>query len=140
MYYIGVISTVLVIPMWSDRIGRKWITIISYFIFMIAILGILMAHDLIWLYILVFITGVTFPGRAIVGLSWLIEYMKVTRKQRVLFIKLLSYPILIIIYTLTFQFGTRHYQIVWYVTLVICLTATVYQMFVVPESANFLAE
>ena len=80
MYYIGVISTVLVIPWWSDKIGRRWITLGSYFVFMLAILGILLAHELIWLYIFVFITGMTFAGRAIVGMSWLIEYQKNTKK------------------------------------------------------------
>ena len=80
MYYIGVISTVLVIPWWSDKIGRRWITLVSYFIFLIAIVGILLAHDLITLYVLVFITGTTFAGRAIVAMSWLIEYQKNSNK------------------------------------------------------------
>lgn len=140
MYYIGVIATVLVIPWWSDKIGRKWITIVNYYIFMLAITGILLSNDLIWLYVFVFITGATFPARAIVAVSWLLEYQKNSRKQTVLFIKLLSYPIMIIFFTLIFQFGTRHYVYIWLVALLFCLAATIYQMFLVPESANFLVE
>ena len=74
VYYIGIIVTVLIIPWWSDKIGRRWIVITSYYIFILAITGILLAHDLIWLYIFVFITGTTFPGRAIVAISWLLEF------------------------------------------------------------------
>ena len=140
MYYIGVISTVLIIPWWSDQIGRQWITLVSYYIFMGSILGILLAHDLIWLYFFVFISGSTFPGRAIVGMSWLLEYQKNSSRQFVLFFKLLSYPVLIIIFTLIFQFGTRHYVYVWIVILILSLIATIYQNFIIPESSNWLVE
>lgn len=82
--------------------GRRWITIVSYYIFLLAIVGILVSHDIVWLYVFVFITGTTFPGRAIVGMSWLLEFNKKSKRQLVMFIKLISYPILIIIYTLVF--------------------------------------
>ena len=140
MYYIGVISTVLVVPWWSDQIGRRWITLVSYFVFMVAVIGILLAHDLIWLYVFVFITGMTFAGRAIVAMSWLIEYQKNSKKQLVLFVKLLSYPMQIIIFTLIFQFGTRHYCYVWLVTTFLCFFVTIVQLIIIPESANWLAE
>lgn len=80
MYYLGIISTVIVVPWWSDSAGRRWITLMSYYFFMIAMFGILMAHELIWLYIFVFITGTTFPGRAIVAISWLLEFQKKSKK------------------------------------------------------------
>lgn len=140
MYYIGIIATVLVIPWWSDRIGRKWITISSYLIFLLAIIGILVSTELIWLYVLVFITGTTFPGRAIVALSWLLEYQKNSRKQRTLFLKLLSYPVLVIIFTLCFQFGTRNYRYIVLISSLCMLIGTSYQVFFVPESANYLYE
>lgn len=57
-----------------------------------------------------------------------------------LFIKLVSYPLMIIIFTLIFQFGTRHYYYVWLVTTFLCLCATIIQLVIVPESANWLAE
>lgn len=107
---------------------------------MIAIFGIMVAHDLIWLYVFVFITGATFPGRAIVAISWLMEYQKKSAKQLILFFKLISMPILIIIFTLIYQFGTRHYRYVWIVAYSLCLAATVYEMIYVPESPNFLVE
>ena len=76
MYWIGVITTVIVVPWWSDQVGRRWIVLASFYIFMIAMFCILMAHNLIALYIFVFITGMTFPGRSIVAMSWLLEYQR----------------------------------------------------------------
>ena len=74
MYCVGIISTVIIVPWYSDRIGRRWLSLLSYYVLMIAMFGILMAHDLIWLYIFAFVAGSTFPGRTIVALNWLLEY------------------------------------------------------------------
>lgn len=74
MYYIGIITTVILIPWWSDKIGRRSISLANFYIFMIAIFGIVVGNDLIMLYIMIFIAGATFPARAIVAMSWLLEF------------------------------------------------------------------
>ena len=74
MYYFGIITTVILVPYWSDRVGRRWISLASFYVFMIAMFGIFMARDSIWLYVFVFITGTTFPGRANVAINWLLEF------------------------------------------------------------------
>ena len=54
------LTTVLIIPYYSDRVGRKWIAIISYLVFIFVVGGILLATDIIWLYILGQDTGCAF--------------------------------------------------------------------------------
>ena len=51
MYFIGLITTVLIIPWISDKYGRKWPTVGSYVVFIIAAFGILLSSDIIALYV-----------------------------------------------------------------------------------------
>jgi len=74
MFFFGVITTVMFIPYLADRIGRKWIYIISYFVFILVVVGILFATDIIWIYALQFISGTTFAGRIVVGIIYLVEF------------------------------------------------------------------
>lgn len=74
MYYIGMLCTIVVLPMIADKYGRKWVFNISFLIFIISTIGILVANDLVWLYIFLFISGATIGGRSVVGINYLLEF------------------------------------------------------------------
>ena len=74
IFFAGVITTIIVIPWLADRIGRKWIFVTSYFVFILVCVGILFATNIYWLYVFVFISGTTFAGRIVVALIYLIEF------------------------------------------------------------------
>jgi MFS family permease len=74
MYFIGVITFILIIPYLADKFGRKYIVFVSYIVFIAAIIGILFSNLLIQLYIFLFFAGATFGGRIVVGLNYLLEF------------------------------------------------------------------
>ena len=47
MYFIGVITFILIIPYLADKFGRKYIVFVSYIVFISAIIGILFSSLLI---------------------------------------------------------------------------------------------
>lgn len=74
MYFIGVISTILLIPWLSDKYGRRWIALTCYIVLITATIFLMLSTDLIMLYVLQFIIGATFGGRIITGVAWLVEF------------------------------------------------------------------
>ena len=75
LYYAGVITTIILVTWLSDKYGRKTIVLVNYFLFMIVVVGIMIAHDLITLYILIFICGATFGGRVVVSINFVMEFI-----------------------------------------------------------------
>ena len=59
----------------SDVFGRKWIFIGTLFVLICACLGFLFARSLNELYIYMFMMGLTFPGRIIVGANYAYEFL-----------------------------------------------------------------
>ena len=74
MYYIGMLCFIVIVPMIADKYGRKWVFNINFFIFILSTVGILVANDLVWLYIFLFISGGTIGGRSVVGINYMLEF------------------------------------------------------------------
>lgn len=138
MYYIGMLCFIVIVPMIADRYGRKWVFQINYFIFIISTIGILISSDLMWLYIFLFISGGTIGGRSVVGINYFLEFQQAKKKNLTIFLRLMAYSLLIIIYTLIFEKGTRNTKIVLLISLIITILCTIYILIVVPESPQFL--
>ena len=75
-FFIGVLvgSTVLPLGFLSDIIGRKWIFVGTLVLLIIACTGFIFAHSLEELYVYMFLYGITFPGRLIVGINYAYEF------------------------------------------------------------------
>ena len=73
-YYAGVVATVILVPWLADNYGRKVPLVTNYIVFLGAALGIVLSHDLNWLYVYLFIGGMTFGARIIVALNYLVEF------------------------------------------------------------------
>lgn len=140
MYYIGMLCFIVVVPMIADRHGRRWVFQINFAIFIFATFGILLATDLVWLYIFLFISGGTIGGRSVVGINYMLEFQQAKKKDLAIFLRLMAYSILIIVYTAIFQFGTRDYRLVTWVSLVVTILCTIYIFIFVPESPQYLCE
>lgn len=137
VYFAGVLSTVIFVPMLADAYGRKWNAFISYVVFIVSVILILLMSDLMVLYVLLFIAGSTFGGRAIVNFNYVVEFIHERRKQLVVFLKLLWASLFIILFTAEFQFMTKSYYLVASIFLVCCIGGTIYVFVAVPESPVF---
>ena len=76
-FFIGVLcgSTIIPLGFLSDIIGRKWIFVGSIVVLLISCIGFLFADTIEELYIFMFIYGITFPGRLIVGQNYAYEFI-----------------------------------------------------------------
>jgi MFS family permease len=82
-FFIGVLvaSTIIPVGYLSDVIGRKWLFIGSIVVLQIACLGFIFATSLDQLYIFMFLIGITFPGRIIVGVNYAYELVHVSVRE-----------------------------------------------------------
>lgn len=130
--------TILIVPWLADTFGRKWNVLINQVLFMAAVLGVMLGHSLEGLYACMFVCGATFAGRVIVAINYLLEFMVVSNKEFVIFLKLAIGSAIVMIYTLIIQFGTRHWLQVAWAFLALDLVGTVYIALLVPESPLYL--
>lgn len=65
-----VASTVIPVGLLSDMFGRKWIFVATLGLLIVACIGFLYAKSLEELYVYMFMLGITFPGRIIVGINF----------------------------------------------------------------------
>lgn len=77
-FFIGVLvaSTLVPIGLLSDLYGRKWVFVATLCILITACIGFLTAKSLEELYVYMFLLGMTFPGRLIVGINYAQEFQK----------------------------------------------------------------
>jgi len=75
-FFIGVLvaSTILPIGFLSDVVGRKWIFVGTLGILVLSCFGFIIATTLDELYVYMFLLGVTYPGRMIVGINYAYEF------------------------------------------------------------------
>jgi len=75
-FFIGVIvsSTIVPVGYLSDQWGRKWLFIGTLGLLLVALTGFFFATSLDQLYIFMFLFGMTFPGRIIVGINYAYEF------------------------------------------------------------------
>ena len=64
----------------ADKIGRKWIVVIGYYIFCLIVIGIFLGHDITTLYVLIFLAGMTFGSRVIVSIVYTLEFISEKNK------------------------------------------------------------
>lgn len=138
-YFAGVVLTILWVPLISDRcFGRRKIFLISYTIFIIGFSGLIWSHSLIETYVYMFIIGACFPGRIIIGLTYLIEFFNPDQAKNVVTYFFLSEPIFLILLTAWYQFIDRSWFAIFIITLVCISVAFVWYIFMVPESPKWL--
>ena len=75
-FFIGVLvaSTIIPVGFLSDIVGRRWPFIVTLVVLTISCIGFIFANSLEQLYIFMFLLGLTFPGRMIVGINYAYEF------------------------------------------------------------------
>ena len=99
MYFLGVLSTMLVVPPLADIYGRKWVVTITYFVGVISLFGLFMTHNIYEAYFYFFLLGTTFAGKFVVGYNYLLEFNKKIFYDIILYIALVSVPTAVILMT-----------------------------------------
>jgi MFS family permease len=114
MYFAGVVATILVVPIISDRcFGRRWPFLISLVFFIVALLGLILSHNIYQTYVWMFILGACFAGRVVIGLTYFLEMMNPAMNKTVMTFFFLTEPVLLILLTFWYQFIDRSWVLVF---------------------------
>ena len=90
------------VPWLADKYGRKWAVLTSIYVFSFSVLVIMEGSELVILYVFLFIAGMTYGGRIVVGINYQLEFMPSSTQEILLTVKLFCSPILLIILTIIF--------------------------------------
>ena len=139
IFFIGVISTVLIIPPLSDRCcGRKAIFIGGVIVYIIAYIGIICSTNIYEFYVFQFLNGASYASKVIVGLNYLTEFIPSYKQDIMVYMFLLVEPFTIIFLTFWYQMIDRHWFNIALIFLILICAAVTYFYFFVPESAKWL--
>lgn len=139
MFFIGVISTLLIVPPLSDKCcGRKPAYIIGVFVYLIAYIGIICSTNLYEFYVYQFLNGATFASKVVVGLSYIAEFIPSERHKGIIFTFLLVEPFSIIFLTFWYQVVDRSWYNIAVIYVVLISISFVYMLIFVPESPKWL--
>jgi MFS family permease len=64
LYFVGLCVTIIPVPLLADKpVGRKWMVFIGNVLLIIAMIGLILTHNIYESYVYFFITGMSFSGR-----------------------------------------------------------------------------
>ena len=75
IYFAGLCIAILILPPLADGIGRRWPVFIGNLALIICMIGLIFTHNIYEAYVFFFLDGVSFAGKAIVCLTYLIEFV-----------------------------------------------------------------
>lgn len=88
MFWIGLVSTAILLTWISDKCGRRWVYTISLTVLLVVFTLILFQSKLIALYVLMFLVGATYGGRFIVQFNYFLEYWPMDRRNLLTFLRM----------------------------------------------------
>lgn len=132
-----VASTIIPVGYLSDVLGRRWIFITTLFVLLIACIGFIFATSIEQLYIFMFLFGITFPGRMIVGINYAYEFQTKVWAEYVQPVNQYVQGFTLILTAFYFQCISKSiiYLEITHVIFVIYLLVQTYVLF--PESPRF---
>lgn len=74
IYFAGVVFGIVILPPLADLIGRRWPVLIGNIVLIICMIGLIFTHNLYEAYVYMFLDGVSFAGKVIVCLTYVIEF------------------------------------------------------------------
>ena len=109
-YFLGIISTMVFVPVLTDTYGRKSIFVITMLTSIIGQIGLLYSTSLSITTFFVFMIGATWPGKRVTGLNYILEFMPTTTSRDfILVFTLFDYPSVYLLSTLY-----QHVDPSWY--------------------------
>lgn len=107
MFFVGVIATLIIIPPLADKLGRKWIFLISNIVSCIGQLGLILSDNIYEAYFFSFLIGATFSGKIVVGLNYMLEFNRPKWNETIVYLLLVAESITTILMTVWYQFIDR---------------------------------
>ena len=137
MYLVGVIASLLLVPLAADKCGRKLPFSLTIIVSLFSQAGMIWSHALLETYAYEFLLGLTFGGRIIVGFSYVLEYCPPEFHEYITVMVLVTESVGTICIALWYRYVDHAWLNVHIVLFVFsCLTGLFY-IFFVPESPKW---
>jgi MFS family permease len=101
-FFVGIISTILIVPAFSDSIGRKRIFLLTMIISFLSQLLLIITNSLNFALLLLIVQGMTFPGKNVVGLNLLLEQCPGDMQEGVVDFYMYFEPLMMVFVTFSF--------------------------------------
>lgn len=84
-FFVGVIFGLVTLPGIADVYGRRNPFIFTLVVSCVAQLGLLITSNFNWAVLFMILCGITFPGKNVVGLNYLVEFLPDVQRENVMF-------------------------------------------------------
>ena len=139
-FFLGILVAMFIVPPIADRMGRRTIFIATMIKSVIGQVGLIYSNQLELSAFFFFILGATFPGKNIVGLSFLLEFVPEKLNTPYMTYNMIFDCSTLVLISLGYQHIKAHIfwlQVIGTVMTIIALLLTVFLM---PESPRFLQQ
>lgn len=138
-FFFGVVIALLFVPPLADAIGKKTIFCISMAISVLGQTGLLyIAESLNQALVFIVILGLSWPGKRIIGLSYILDfYPESYQNTKILWLNLLDYPSILLV-SICYQYVNRSWYPQQLVGLILSIVCLVYCYLLIPESPKYM--
>lgn len=137
-FFIGILLAMMIVPKASDLWGRKYLFVLTMTVSLTAQVGLIRSDSLNSSVIYMIMIGSTFPGKNVVGLNYMLEFVPENHHT-----KYVTFGMILDCLTLYgMSYGFQKYNRNWLWTQVLGLAGTSFALLVsallMPESPKFL--
>ena len=108
-FFIGVILTILPVPVLADKYGRYWMMVGTLATGLLSLLLLMVVSDFKMALLLMGLQGMTFAGRLVVNLNYILEFFNLDQQEKMMGIYLYVEPVLGVLISLYYRYVDNSY-------------------------------
>lgn len=137
-FFIGIISTMFWMPVLSDRIGRSYLILASFFVQLVSYIVLYQTSNLYVAFGCLIFMGTTFPGKHVVAYNYCLEALPKTYHQSLINVVGFFETAIIIVIALFYLFVSKSWKPLQFIGILETVAALLFGSLFFYESPKFL--